>query len=105
MWGCVERECFFRLTQNGSYGGAKDADQPWVADDIISVGASGIDAAQGVRGREGEGAKERTGGWEPQTDRKGAITASQVAVKKDHGHGFASVSSNINHSIKSTSSF
>lgn len=53
MWGCADRQCFFSLTQNGSYGGAKDADQPRVADDIISVGASGMDAALGVGGRNG----------------------------------------------------
>ncbi len=42
------------------YGGAKDADQPWVADDIISVGAaSGMDAAQGEEGGRNGGRERR----------------------------------------------
>lgn len=63
------------------------------------MGASGIDAAQGEggRGREGGGRleSERENGRLRATDRKGAITASQDTVKKDHGHGFAFVSLNI----------
>ncbi len=54
------------------YGGAKDADQPWVADDIISVGASGMDAAQGEEGgRNGERERER------ESENHTLLTASQ----------------------------
>lgn len=43
--------------------------------------------------REWEGGSERENGRLRATDRKGAITAS--LLKKDHGHGFAFVSSNV----------
>ncbi len=94
MWGCAERQSFFNT--KWLYGGAKDADQPRVADDIISVGASGMDAAQGVGGRE-RGEKRA---WENHT----LLTASQDTLKKTTVHGFASVSTNTNHSVKSTKS-